>query len=224
VGERQVAGGPGARAGVLLDRDGTLIDVVRDEETGAISTAFHPSHLRLLGGVVEALRLLEGAGFVLAIATNQPGPAKGHFSAAAVTRTNDALVALLAAEGVHIASVKACIHHPDGGPGGDASLVGPCDCRKPKAGMLDALVGELGLARERTWMIGDSAADIEAGHAAKLRTGLVFPANRCELCPLRPPAAGGGGVAAASARAHKVPPDLHGSSLLAVVRALLVSA
>jgi hypothetical protein len=76
----------------ILDRDGTIIDVVRDEETGAISVAFHPSQLRLLSGAVEGLRALQGAGYALAIATNQPAPAKGQFSADAVARTNDALV------------------------------------------------------------------------------------------------------------------------------------
>jgi len=59
----------------LLDRDGTLIDVVRDEETGTLTTAFHPSQIRLLDGVVEGLRVLVDAGYRLAIATNQPGPA-----------------------------------------------------------------------------------------------------------------------------------------------------
>jgi D-glycero-D-manno-heptose 1,7-bisphosphate phosphatase len=34
-------------------------------------------------------------------------------------------------------------------------------------------------------MIGDSASDVEAAHAAQVRSALVFPLNRCELCPLR---------------------------------------
>lgn len=172
-------------SGLVLDRDGTLVDVVRDEETGTVQTAFHPSHLRLLPGVLDGLARAHAAGFVLAIATNQPGPAKGHFGAAAVTRTNDALVAMLADAGIPIARVAVCMHHPEGGPGGDASLVGPCDCRKPKPGLIDGLVRDLSLDRAATWMIGDSAADVDAGTAAGVRTGLVFPAGRCELCPLR---------------------------------------
>ena len=184
----------------ILDRDGTIIDVVRDEEAGAITVAFHPDHLRLLSGALEGMRELQSRGFVLAMATNQPAPAKGQFSADAVRRTNDALVALLAAEGVQIAAVEACMHHPKGGHGGDPSLVRDCDCRKPKPGMLNALMARLGGDRARSWMIGDAAGDIEAARAAGLRAGLVFATNRCELCPLR-----GGPTGLA--------PDAHGATL-----------
>ena len=162
--------------GVILDRDGTLVDVVRDEETGIITTAFHPSQLRLLPGVVEGLKTLASAGYSLSLASNQPGPAKGHFSAAAVVATNDALVAMLAKENVRIAHVAVCMHHPS---------VGPCDCRKPKPGMLNEIVDALQLDRKSSWMIGDTTTDVEAARAAGIRAGLLFDPKRCELCPLR---------------------------------------
>ncbi len=192
----------------ILDRDGTIIDVLRDEETGAVTVAFHPDHIRLLPGSVEGMRALEEAGYLLAIATNQPAPAKGQFSADAVRRTNDALVARLAKDDVHIVAVEACMHHPQGGEGGDASLVRACGCRKPKAGMLDALVTRLGADRARSWMIGDSVSDIQAGHAAGLKAGLVFATNRCELCPLR---SGPDGLS----------PDAHGATLKEIAAAIL---
>lgn len=192
----------------IFDRDGTIIDVVRDEETGAITVAFHPSQLRLLADAVDGMRALQAAGYTLAIATNQPGPAKGQISAAAVSRTNDALVARLADEGVHVAGLEACLHHPDGGTGGDPALIRACDCRKPKPGLLVALMRRLGGDPAASWMIGDAAADIEAGRAAGLKTALVFAKSRCELCPLR---AGPG--------AYR--PDAHGATLLEVSRAIL---
>lgn len=175
----------GVKPGVIIDRDATLIDVVRDEDSGAISVAFHPSHLQLLPGVPEGLRLLRDAGYSLCIASNQPGPAKGQFSAAAVQRTNQALVELLAREGITIAAFEVCMHHPDGGPGGDPALAVKCNCRKPAPGMLLAAIEHAGLDPARTWMIGDSPGDVEAAHAAGLRAALVFALNRCELCPLR---------------------------------------
>ncbi len=196
----------------MLDRDATLIDLVRDEETGTINTAFHPSHLRLLPGVVEGLRLLASHQFVLAIATNQPGPAKGYYSVEAVKKTNDALVALLSNEGVTIAEVAACWHHPVGAPSGDPALTFDCACRKPKPGMLLDLRASLGFDASQSWMIGDSAGDILAGQAAGMRTGLIFAETRCELCPLR------AGVLAVEKRAT---PDVHGATLFAVAKAIV---
>jgi D-glycero-D-manno-heptose 1,7-bisphosphate phosphatase len=184
--------------GIVLDRDGTLIDVVRDADLGVITPAFHPDQLRLLPGVIEGLRELSAAGFLLAIATNQPGAAKGQLPRAAIERTNLALVELLRAAGVAIAATRTCLHHPDGGPGGDATLVGPCACRKPAPGMLLEIAAELDLDPRTSWMIGDSAADVEAARAAGMRSGLVFDTRRCELCPLRDGPAGGPDAAAAT--------------------------
>ena len=173
------------RPDVILDRDGTLIDVVRDEETGTVSVAFHPDHLRLLPGVVEGLQALAAAGYGFAIASNQPGPAKGQYSALAVERTNRALGELLAASGIEISVIEVCLHHPIGGPGGDPALVADCACRKPKPGLLLDAMRHAGFDPARTWMLGDSAADVGAARAANVRAALVFPTNRCEICPLR---------------------------------------
>jgi D-glycero-D-manno-heptose 1,7-bisphosphate phosphatase len=178
--------------GVLLDRDGTLIDFHRDAELGAVVSAFHPDHVRFLPGVVAGLRALRDAGFVLAVASNQPGAAKGQIPRAAIERTQRALVEKLAAEGIDLAAVATCLHHPDGGPGGDADLVRACDCRKPAPGMLVALCKDLGLDPAASWMIGDSSADVEAAHRAGLRAGLLLDTRRCELCPLKDGAAPGG--------------------------------
>jgi D-glycero-D-manno-heptose 1,7-bisphosphate phosphatase len=174
-----------ARRGIVLDRDGTLIDVVRDEDTGTISVAFHPDQLRFLPGVLDGLRALSQAGFVLAIATNQPGPAKGQFSRAAVERTNLALIERLADAGVSIAALEVCLHHPEGGPSGDPALIGECGCRKPKPGLLHALISGLGLDPRQSFMVGDSPSDVEAAKSAAMRAALLFSRDRCELCPLR---------------------------------------
>jgi D-glycero-D-manno-heptose 1,7-bisphosphate phosphatase len=200
----------------IFDRDGTIIDVVRDEETGVVGVAFHPDQLRFLAGAVEGMRAFQAAGFTLAIATNQPAPAKGQFSAAAVKRTNDALVARLADAGVRVAAVEVCMHHPDGGAGGDPSLVMDCNCRKPKPGMLLELLSRLSGDPASSWMVGDSEGDVKAGRAAGMKTALVFATNRCELCPLRPEAGGPGSLAPMA----RMSPDVHGATLLEVARAV----
>src|SRR5258706_10434356 len=119
---------PRARPGVVLDRGGTIVDHPRDAELGVIESAFHPDQLRFLPGAIEGLAKLAKAGVPMAIATNQPGAAKGRYPLEAIARTNAALVAKLAEHGIVIARVEACVHHPEHGP--------PCACRKPAPGML----------------------------------------------------------------------------------------
>ena len=200
----------GVRKAVFLDRDGTLIDVVRDEEIGALSVAFHPDQIRFLPGVLAGLRMLRDAGYALAIATNQPAPAKGQFSRAAVERTNAALVARLEAEGIVIERVAVCMHHTKRSEGGDDALVTDCVCRKPKPGMLLDLMAAMNVTPDNAWMVGDSSGDVEAGRAAGVRTALVFNSARCELCPLR------GGPACA--------PTMHRDTFVAIAEAIAGSS
>jgi len=51
--------------------------------------------------------------------------------------------------------------------------------------MLLNAIERAGFDPERSWMIGDSPADVSAARAANVRAALVFATNRCELCPLR---------------------------------------
>jgi len=173
------------RPAVLLDRDGTLIDFFRDEELGVVTPAFHPDQIRFLPGVIEGLRALAQAGFVLAIATNQPGAAKGQLSLSAIERANRALLDRLAEHAIPIAALAACTHHPEGGPGGDPTLIRRCDCRKPAPGLLQKLIHELDLDPARSFMIGDTPTDMQAARAAGLSPALLADARRCELCLYR---------------------------------------
>jgi D-glycero-D-manno-heptose 1,7-bisphosphate phosphatase len=165
MGERQVKL-------AILDRDGTIVEGVPAAD-GHLSSAFSPDRLRFLPHAIDGLRALAAAGYTLAIATNQPGPAKGQATRADVERTNAALVAMLAEAGVAIARVEVCMHHPLGGPGGDPALVGPCECRKPRPGMILALLARFGADPATTWMIGDSLVDLDAGAAAGVHTARV---------------------------------------------------
>ncbi len=173
------------RPGVILDRDGTVIDFYRDTEHGVVTPAFHPKLIRFLPGAIEGLRALASKGFVLGIATNQPGAAKGELPRDAIERTNAAVVDRLAGEGIVIEHVATCLHHPTGGDGGDPTLIRPCDCRKPAPGLLFDLIARLDLDPARSWLIGDTPTDIQAAQRAGLHAALVFRAGRCEICPLR---------------------------------------
>ena len=171
------------RKAVILDRDGTLIDFHRDAELGAVVSAFHPAQIRLLPGVIEGLAALAEQGFVLAIATNQPGAAKGQIPWSAIERTNHTLVDMLAGHGISIAAVAVCGHHPEGGPGGDPALIRACDCRKPAPGLLLQLAEQLDLDLPSSIVIGDTEADLLAAQRAGARAALLRDDRRCELCP-----------------------------------------
>src|SRR5205085_4908141 len=124
----------------FLDRDGVLVDILRDPELGVLYTAFHPNQLRPARGAEASLRRLRALGYECIVVTNQPGPAKGHFSLDQLERMNARLRELFALDAIYF-----CPHHPEGAPGGDRALIGPCECRKPRPGLFLQAAPERGI-------------------------------------------------------------------------------
>jgi D-glycero-D-manno-heptose 1,7-bisphosphate phosphatase len=168
--------------GVILDRDGTLIDFYRDPELGVVTPAFHADHVRLMPGVLDGLGILRDAGFALAVASNQPHAAKGQVPLGVIDRVNAMLIKRLADAGFPLAAFLRCPHYPTLLDGGDPELSIRCDCRKPAAGMLDKIIEEQGWDRNASWMVGDTAVDLGAARAAELHCALLMQTKRCELC------------------------------------------
>jgi len=148
------AGAPArpSRGLVLLDRDGTLI---RD-----IPFLHDPERVEILPGVIDNLRQLEDAGFTLAMVTNQQGIGLGYYSIDQFIAVNQRLLAALGPRGIRIARIYFCPH----------SMADECECRKPAAGMILRAMREFGMAPERTFVVGDRDADLEAGSAAGCHT------------------------------------------------------
>ena len=158
---------------VFLDRDGVLNQLVLNPATGDHESPYRPEDVALVPGAAEALRLLRSLGVPLAVVSNQPSAAKGTADLASLAAVHDAVVALLAEEGLAVDEVRYCFHHP---AGTDPELGRACDCRKPAPGLILQAAEALGLdadALGRSWLIGDSDVDVEAGRAAGLRTVLV---------------------------------------------------
>ena len=143
---------------VIFDRDGTLI---RDG-------VFDPTRIELLAGVVDAMLLLQTAGFRLCIASNQQGIGLGYFGYRDFIDGNRLLLRKLGAACISIAKIYFCPH----------SFADVCDCRKPAAGMIKRAILDQCVAAEQTFVIGDSSADVEAARAAQCKAfyvGAVTP-------------------------------------------------
>lgn len=142
--------GPGTkRATVFLDRDGVLNRRI----PGGYVTRW--AEFAFLPDVMESLRKLELAGFQLVIISNQAGVAKGMLSSADLIHITQASLDELEAGGVRVHGAFFCLHAPS-----DA-----CSCRKPEVGLLKEAARVLPIDFHRSFFIGDSPSDIQAGAA-----------------------------------------------------------
>jgi D-glycero-D-manno-heptose 1,7-bisphosphate phosphatase len=150
------------RPAVFLDRDGT-INVERDYLHRSEDFAFLP-------GVPEAIKCLKDAGFLVIVVTNQSGVARGYYDEQAVGALHRHIQQLLAAHGCGIDGFYLCPHHPTAGVGAYRT---DCNCRKGAPGMLLQAARDHGIDLDRSYMIGDKLADVEAGYAAGCQPLLV---------------------------------------------------
>ncbi len=145
------------RPAVFLDRDGTVIvDKVHLTDAG---------NVELLPGAAEAVRRLNDAGLFTAIVSNQSVIARSMATRVMVEGAMDRVQELMVEQGARIDAFYYCPHHED--------FSGPCDCRKPKPGMLFNAIVEHDLDLERSYMVGDWWSDIGAGQAAGIPSILV---------------------------------------------------
>jgi D-glycero-D-manno-heptose 1,7-bisphosphate phosphatase len=159
-----------SRPAVFVDRDGVINELVPDPGSGLLESPLTTGDVALIDGAAAALRRLASAGRLLVGVSNQPSAAKGVMSLDRLYAIQARVLELLVAEGVRFDDFRLCLHHPDGVV---AELSRGCDCRKPAPGMLLKVASELDIDLERSWMIGDTDADVLAGRAAGCRTVLV---------------------------------------------------
>jgi D-glycero-D-manno-heptose 1,7-bisphosphate phosphatase len=158
------------RRGVFLDRDGVLNELVPDRASGLAESPLRAQDVRLAAGAAAGMRTLAEAGFALVCVSNQPAAAKGGVSVGQLAAVHERVLELLALEGARLDASKLCLHHPRGVV---PELTGSCDCRKPAPGMLLRAAAALGLDLGRSWIVGDTDADVCAGRSAGCRTLLV---------------------------------------------------
>lgn len=145
---------PVAKA-AFLDRDGVIN---RDR-----AYVHRWEDFEFMPGAIEGMRQLQQAGYALVVVTNQSGLARGYYSEDQYQALSQAMREALAGQGVTLAGIYHCPHHPTGVV---APLAVACDCRKPAPGLLLRAAQELQLSLADSLLIGDKASDIEAARAA----------------------------------------------------------
>ena len=165
------------RPAVFLDRDGTLL-----EEAGYLDRL---ERLVFFSFGIDAVRLLNRAGYAVVIITNQSGVGRGLYQEEFVHRAHQVVDERVRAGGGHIDGYYYCPHHPE------AEIEGyrrDCDCRKPGPGMLRQAAEDLELDLSRSFTVGDKWTDVQAGVAAGARGILVRTGygRSSEASPKRP--------------------------------------
>ena len=112
---------PAKNKAVFLDRDGVL-----NQEMGDYVCRLEDFHV--LEQNIAPLKTLQDKGYLLIVATNQGGLAKGWYSEEELGKMHTLLRDTYRKHGVEFTDIYYCPHHPD--------FTGDCDCRKPKPGML----------------------------------------------------------------------------------------
>lgn len=142
---------------VILDRDG----VINHDSDAYIKSLEewipYPT-------AINAIAKLTLAGYTVAIATNQSGISRGYYDVATLTAMHERLIALVEAQGGHIAHIAYCPHGPDD----------HCQCRKPLPGLLQEIQVKLVIENlAGSWLVGDSLRDLQAGEAVGCKPVLV---------------------------------------------------
>jgi D-glycero-D-manno-heptose 1,7-bisphosphate phosphatase len=168
-----------------------------------VGYTYRVEDLEFLPGAVEAIRLLNDRGLKVIVVTNQAGVARGYYSEADVETFHRHIESELAKHGARIDAFYFCPHHPEAGHG---KYRVKCDCRKPAIALYVRAIERFGIDAARSFMIGDSPIDVEAGKKAGLATILLAPGGQ------RPTANGWAAVADYSA------PDLLAAARLVLSR------
>ena len=147
-------------AGILLDRDGVIIE-------NRASYVLDWSQAEFIDGALQALASLAQLDYKIAIVTNQSAIGRRLLPMKTAEEINAKLVAAVRQAGGRIDGVFMCPHQPSD----------HCRCRKPRPGLIEQASEALGLDLARSVLIGDATTDIRAamtsgvGRRILVRTG-----------------------------------------------------
>jgi len=143
---------------LFLDRDG-VVNVEKDY-------VYRVEDFEFMDGIFDVCRHFQSKGYIIVIITNQSGIARGYYTEDDFRTLTDWMVGEFRKEGIVIAGVYHCPHHPD--------ITGECECRKPKPGLILKAKADHDINLAGSVLVGDSERDIEAGEAAGVGRRVLF--------------------------------------------------
>lgn len=143
---------------VFFDRDG----IVNVPPQGGARYIEQPEDFVVMPEFLEALRVVNEHGYEAVIVTNQKGVSTGRIREEALIAMHSQLFDILVEHQLRLLDIRVATTADDAHP-----------TRKPNPGLLLGAAEDHGLDLARSWMIGDHARDVEAGHRAGCRTVFV---------------------------------------------------
>ncbi|MER3446959.1 MAG: Clp protease [Candidatus Dadabacteria bacterium] len=118
-----------------------------------------------LPGVLKAIKMLKGNGFLIAVITNQRCVAKGIITEEELKEIHERMVNEIRRYGGDIDAVYFCPHDVSDG----------CGCRKPEPGMILRAIKDfrdcnMEVDLERSYVVGDSEKDILSAKALGIKS------------------------------------------------------
>ena len=151
---------------LFLDRDG----VVNEE----INYLHKIEDFKFIDGIFAACQFFAAQGYLIVIITNQSGIARGYYSEQDYRLLTDWMSRQFANQGIDLAGVYHCPHHPDHGA--------DCDCRKPKPGMIFKAQADLNIDLANSLLVGDKKSDMQAAENAGIAQRVLVNTGH-ELSP-----------------------------------------
>lgn len=150
------------RPALFLDRDGVI-----NVDRGYVSRI---EDFEWIEGAAEAIASFNRLGWWVFVVTNQSGVARGLYTEADMEALHSWMQVELQQRGGHIDRIYHCPFHEEGLI--ERYRKDSYD-RKPRPGMLIRAMTDFPVIRERSFLIGDKAADLEAAKAAGVE-GFLF--------------------------------------------------
>lgn len=147
---------------IFLDRDGTM-----NEDVGYLDRL---ERLSLFPYTIDAIRLLNRAGYKVVVVTSQAGIAHGSLTEDFLADLHGVIAQRVADAGGRVDAFYYCPHHPQ-------AVVEryrtDCECKKPKPGMILDAARDLSLDLAKSFTVGDRWRDVEMGVTAGTKAIIV---------------------------------------------------